>query len=108
MQFISEPGYGTFEQRNEHWLSVHDICNPCAINYDIIGHYETLNEDTNHILNWIGASDIIKRFPKSDRPFNAKHIDPKYLSQLSGKQVSDFFKKYMTDFLAFDYEFVNR
>ena len=108
IRFISEPGNGTVEQRNEHWLSIHDICNPCAIGYDIIGHFETLNEDADHVLKWMGATDVIKSFPKSDRVSNStKHYDPKYFSQLSEKEVSSFLQKFMYDFLAFDYHLLD-
>ena len=108
ISFISEPGFGTPEQRNEHWLSVHDICNPCTINYHFIGHYETLAQDSNYVLKWMGANDIIDKFPKSDRPFHAKRYDPKYYNGLNSREAQAFFSKYVADFLAFNYDFLNK
>ncbi|XP_071530114.1 carbohydrate sulfotransferase 11-like isoform X2 [Panulirus ornatus] len=106
IRFISEPGPGSFEQRNEHWLSVHHLCNPCTVQYDFIGKYENLKEDANYVLDWLGARDVIDAFPVSDRPFNARRYDPKYFDQLSYKDKIMFFTKYLADFVAFDYDFV--
>lgn len=105
MRFISEPGFGTVEQRNEHWLSIHDICNPCAIGYDFIGHYETLNEDADYVLKWMGVTNVVESFPKSIVVSNNnKNIHKKYYSQLSQEEVSQFYIKFMNDFLAFGYK----
>ncbi|KAK4307719.1 hypothetical protein Pmani_020540 [Petrolisthes manimaculis] len=106
IRFISEPVRGTFEQRNEHWLSVHEICNPCAIEYDFIGKYETLKEDSEYLLEWLGVKELIGDFPSSDRPFYARRYDPKYFNQLDEKEKEGFFSKYLTDFLVLDYGFL--
>ncbi|XP_066963476.1 carbohydrate sulfotransferase 11-like [Macrobrachium rosenbergii] len=106
IRFISEPGRGTFEQRNEHWLSVHEICNPCAVKYDFIGKYESLKEDVHYVLEWLGASELIQEFPVPDRPFYAKRYDPKYFSQLDLKAKLAFFQKYLLDFATFNYTFI--
>ncbi|XP_068236496.1 carbohydrate sulfotransferase 11-like isoform X2 [Palaemon carinicauda] len=106
MRFISEPGHGTFEQRNEHWLTIHEICNPCAVKYDFIGKYENLKEDAHYLLDWLGASNLTKEFPVSDRPFHAKRYEPKYFNQLDHKTKLSFFQKYLLDFAAFNYTFV--
>lgn len=106
IRFISEPGHGTFEQRNEHWLSVHELCNPCAVKYDFVGKYESLKEDANYVLDWLGVTDLVKSFPASDRPFYARRYDPKYFNQLSHSDKMAFFTKYLADFVAFGYDFV--
>ncbi|XP_076060446.1 carbohydrate sulfotransferase 11-like isoform X2 [Oratosquilla oratoria] len=105
IRFISEPGYGTFEQRNEHWLSVHEVCNPCTVDYDFIGKYETLKEDSEYVLKWMGISDLIGPFPSSDRPFHAHRYKKDYFDQLGHDEKVAFFSKYLVDFLAFDYNF---
>ena len=108
IRFISESGFRTVEQRNEHWLSIHDICNPCAIGYDFIGHYETLNEDADYVLKWMGVTNVVESFPKSHVVSNNnQHFDQKYFSQLSLDEISTFFKKYLNDFLAFGYNFLD-
>ncbi|CAH1786658.1 unnamed protein product [Owenia fusiformis] len=45
---------------NKHWRSIYDMCFPCNINYDIIGHIETYSKDISHILGTIHAEHSIK------------------------------------------------
>ena len=30
---------------DEHWTPMVKDCNPCSVNYDLIGHIESLNDD---------------------------------------------------------------
>ena len=30
---------------DEHWTPMVKNCNPCSVNYDLIGHIESLNDD---------------------------------------------------------------
>ncbi|KAK7066825.1 Carbohydrate sulfotransferase 14 [Halocaridina rubra] len=96
----------TLGQKNEHWLSVHELCNPCYVQYDFIGKYERLKEDADYVLDWIGVSDLPHGFPASDRPFHAKRYDPKYFGQLNHDLRTAFFKKYLEDFVVLNYTFV--
>ncbi|XP_064619880.1 carbohydrate sulfotransferase 11-like [Lineus longissimus] len=43
---------------NEHWKNYHDLCFPCEINYNIIGKFETLEEDVNYFLKQVGGDAI--------------------------------------------------
>ena len=31
---------------NRHWMTFNSLCDPCHINYDVIGKLETINEDS--------------------------------------------------------------
>ncbi|CAH1788512.1 unnamed protein product [Owenia fusiformis] len=44
---------------NTHWTSIQQICNPCGINYDYIGHMETMKRDTELILEQANVSHLI-------------------------------------------------
>lgn len=103
IRFISEPGSGTVEQQNEHWLPMHTLCSPCSVQYDFIGKFEHLKEDSDYLLKWLGVTDLISEFPKADRPFQAKSHVPKYYEQLSVNEAVAFHTKYKTDFLLFNY-----
>ncbi|XP_063872012.1 carbohydrate sulfotransferase 11-like [Scylla paramamosain] len=106
IRFISQPGRGTPEQRNEHWLPMHEICHPCAIQYDFIGKYENLKEDSEYLLKWLGVTDLMDTFPAAARPFHASRYDPKYFGQLSHDEIMAFHAKYLPDFMLFNYGFV--
>ncbi|KAK8394430.1 hypothetical protein O3P69_006548 [Scylla paramamosain] len=106
IRFISQPGRGTLEQRNEHWLPMHEICHPCAIQYDFIGKYENLKEDSEYLLKWLGVTDLMGTFPAATRPFHSSRYDPKYFGQLSHDEIMAFYAKFLPDFLLFDYGFM--
>ncbi|XP_063867651.1 carbohydrate sulfotransferase 11-like isoform X1 [Scylla paramamosain] len=106
IRFISEPGGGTAEQRNEHWLPMHTLCSPCSVHYDFIGKFEHLKEDSEYLLKWLGVTDLISEFPAADRPFQAKSHVSKYYGQLSVKETVAFHTKYKSDFLLFNYTYM--
>ena len=33
----------------EHWRPITDYCHPCSVNYDVIMHTETLDEDLRYV-----------------------------------------------------------
>lgn len=105
IRFISEAGHGTQEQQNEHWRPMHELCQPCSVQYDFIGRFENLREDTEYLLQWLGLAGMIKEFPASDRSFNTSRYDPQYISQLNHTDILAFYAKYLPDFLLFDYSF---
>lgn len=85
---------------NEHWMSVYDLCFPCSINYTLIGHYETLAEDTKTVLDMIGASQI--RFPVQ-RSGHTKDVLKYYFQQLSIHEIRLLYQLYEKDFNLFGY-----
>merc|ERR1719331_1502085 len=47
-----------FRSGNEldmHWAPAYSFCNPCQVNLNTILKFETLNEDTQYVLNKIKA-----------------------------------------------------
>lgn len=84
---------------------MHELCQPCAVQYDFISRYENLREDAEYLFNWLGVTDMMSEFPPSDRSFNASRFDPKYLGQLTHSDIMAFYAKHLPDFLLFDYKF---
>lgn len=50
---------------NPHWRPQYDICHPCHVQYDFIGHFETLKKDASVVLEKISAAQRVK-FPDFD------------------------------------------
>ena len=48
--------------RNQHWRQYEKLCHPCVINYEFIGHLETLKEDAALLLKMAGIDDRVN-FP---------------------------------------------
>ncbi|XP_077983559.1 carbohydrate sulfotransferase 9-like [Glandiceps talaboti] len=94
------------ETFNNHWIKMHDQCFPCDIDYDIIGKFETLNEDAKHVIHEIGASTEVQ-FPRPNEHrtlSSAVDIMKGYYSRITKQEVMDLYKLYEWDFKMFGYE----
>ncbi|XP_028987516.1 carbohydrate sulfotransferase 12-like [Betta splendens] len=49
-----------------HWNQMHRLCQPCLIQYDFIGHEETLQEDADFLLKILDLDSDIKVPPVYD------------------------------------------
>ncbi|XP_027743577.1 carbohydrate sulfotransferase 9-like isoform X1 [Empidonax traillii] len=89
-----------------HWKPMFLLCNPCNIDYDVLGKYETLGLDSEHVLKVIGAPESmqypsLKRY-RSEKRTNGD-ITLEYLRQLTSKQIEEIKKLYQMDFFLFNY-----
>nr|XP_057924580.1 carbohydrate sulfotransferase 12-like [Doryrhamphus excisus] len=62
-----------------HWNEFHRLCQPCFIEYDFIGHQETLTEDALQLITTLNLEEHIK-FPSA------------YENMTNPLSVSDWFK----------------
>jgi Sulfotransferase family len=85
-----------------HWKPVRDLCQPCLINYDLICNFETLNFDTERVLEEANVpADII--FPV--RVGVTSQINTqKYFSELSPQTFRQLADIYRDDFHLFGYD----
>jgi hypothetical protein len=51
---------------NFHWRPQFDLCLPCRINYDFVGHLETLQTDAHAVLTRLGPPASHVQFPTVD------------------------------------------
>ncbi|XP_066255511.1 carbohydrate sulfotransferase 11-like isoform X2 [Euwallacea similis] len=85
---------------NEHWTPIYDLCLPCQLNYTFIGHYETLSQDAQTILDMVGAPPVV--FPVT-RAGHTKDKLKEYFQQLSIFTIEHLYKNYLSDFKLFGY-----
>lgn len=86
---------------NEHWESIARLCHPCLIKYNVIGKYETINDDSALALHMIGADNIT--FPKVTRTSRTSEKLRHYIDQLPLGLIRNLYKLYESDFKLFDY-----
>lgn len=89
-----------------HWKPESELCDPCNIHYDILGKYETLEQDAEHVLRQIGAPSglhypTIKEHNSEER--TNSNITWTYLEKLSQDQMQKLRELYRLDFSLFNY-----
>ncbi|CAK8675480.1 unnamed protein product [Clavelina lepadiformis] len=90
-----------------HWSKYNSICFPCLVDYDVIAHLETIQEDSEYLLKLIGAPSALKfssGYAKSGKSEtkNGKYIE-NYFNQLTQTQKDKLYNAYESDFKLFGY-----
>ncbi|XP_006817742.1 carbohydrate sulfotransferase 11-like [Saccoglossus kowalevskii] len=93
---------------DRHWALMGRLCAPCAMNYDFLGQYETLNEDVNGILKTINASEVVDFSSYVPHKTNSSSVDilKENYGHITKQQIEGLYKKYEMDFRLFDYNTV--
>ncbi|KAK2858686.1 hypothetical protein Q5P01_003306 [Channa striata] len=102
-EYLVDPATQRDGPLNEHWQTVYQLCHPCHIHYDLVGKYETLEEDANYLLRLVGVGDSL-RFPsyaKSTRTTDV--MTAQFFSNISSQQQAQLYQLYKLDFLMFNY-----
>ncbi|XP_077978807.1 carbohydrate sulfotransferase 9-like [Glandiceps talaboti] len=90
-----------------HWEQYHKLCRPCEIEYDIIGKYETIERDSNYVLEQVNAAQKI-HFPSMRLNDHNTHTSvnslENYLAKLSDTQLKNLKQTYELDFDLFGYQ----
>ena len=90
--------------RNQHWRQYEKICHPCAINYDFIGHFETMGADGPMVLKMAGIDDRAT-FPSIYESTGSDEV-LEYYSQAPPRYIRKLGEQYRSDFEMFGYEYL--
>ena len=97
VQYIIDPR--TSQPLNEHWRPFHELCRPCSIHYDFIGHVETI-ADSRYVLRRLG---IRGKLPRERVVYKSYYHVREAFSQLTEDEISRLAKVYRLDFALFGY-----
>ncbi|XP_076814976.1 carbohydrate sulfotransferase 8-like isoform X1 [Clavelina lepadiformis] len=102
---------GSHNGGDPHWSKYNSLCYPCLIEYDVIAHLETIQEDTRYLLKLIKAPTKVlfqsgySKIGLSKTEYgNFKNI---YFKQLNSSQKQNLYKAYESDFKLFGYSETN-
>ncbi|XP_076839625.1 carbohydrate sulfotransferase 10 [Brachyhypopomus gauderio] len=87
-----------------HWLTYAELCAPCNISYDVVGHHETLEHDAPYILRAAGISGLVAypSIPPGITRYNRTKVEG-YFSGISKRDVRRLYARYQGDFSLFGY-----
>ena len=115
VRYAVNEGVGRRPGIDIHWDSVYDICQPCQVKYDFIGHYETIRTDAERVMRRIAArsnrtvnTDVL--FPATDRdsrsPVSHESLRQFY-ANVSASDVVRLLRLYRKDYETFGYGIPN-
>ena len=90
---------------NEHWAPYEDLCQPCLVDYDFIGHYEQLTDESNYVLRQAKAGGRVA-YPGRQTYY---HTSPRsrvlsYYHQLNTTMQKRILDIYDTSYNVFAFE----
>ncbi|XP_033127908.1 carbohydrate sulfotransferase 11-like [Anneissia japonica] len=100
-QYLSDNKNTFLYPFEEHWRETYRLCSPCEIDYDYIGHFDTLIEDSTFILKTLNETHD---FPAAGNPTNSSQqsVLQNYYKQLNFKEIERLKERYRVDSLLLD------
>lgn len=103
VQYLLDPRTQKEMPFNEHWQQVYQLCHPCQIQYDFVGHLETLDEDAEHLLRLLRVDNVVE-FPSSgNRNLTESNWEPDWFNGIPVQARRELYKLYEPDFRLFGY-----
>jgi hypothetical protein len=100
VQFLIDPR--TSRPYDPHWRQVDELCQPCSIRFDFIGHFETFVEDRMYVMRRLGIDKLVQ-FP-SPLTHNTSDLVTKYFAEVPPADVERLRQIYRADFDLFGYQ----
>ncbi|XP_032678228.1 carbohydrate sulfotransferase 11-like [Odontomachus brunneus] len=95
---------------DEHWTPYYQTCEPCAVRYDYILKFETLDRDENFFIQDANLSEHLyeKNYVRNMNPYGTttREILSEYIKKIPRSLLEEIYKIYENDYKLFDYSFV--
>lgn len=101
IQYLITPSASRTPHYNPHWDIMTNICQPCIINYTVIGNYDTIEEDSNYVLDMINAPDI--RFPPFKKSKTKDYVNY-FFNTIPPYILREIYKIYQNDLNIFGFD----
>ncbi|XP_034713269.1 carbohydrate sulfotransferase 12-like [Etheostoma cragini] len=103
IQYLLDPQTEEKRPFDPHWRQMYRQCHPCLIQYDFIGHQETLQQDAGQLLKMLKLEDDIK-FPPSYENMTSPSSVPDWFSTVPLEDRRKLYELYEGDFRLFGYK----
>ncbi|KAF7231497.1 carbohydrate sulfotransferase 12 [Nothobranchius furzeri] len=101
VQFLVDPAMEKFF--DPHWTQMHRLCHPCLIQYDFVGHQETLKEDAPELLKKLNVANDIKFPPSTNINKTTLECVRNMMNTVPLEDRKKMYKVYEWDFKLFGY-----
>uniref|UniRef100_A0A3P9HK75 Carbohydrate sulfotransferase n=1 Tax=Oryzias latipes TaxID=8090 RepID=A0A3P9HK75_ORYLA len=101
IQYIVDPRTQTYAFE-PHWSQMYRLCHPCLIEYDFVGHQESLQEDAQELLKMVKLENDIK-FPPSSENMTSPDSVMDWFQSVPLQDRRKLYKIYEEDFQLFGY-----
>ncbi|XP_047192767.1 carbohydrate sulfotransferase 12-like [Scophthalmus maximus] len=102
IKYLVDPQTEKDQPFEPHWRQMHRLCHPCHIQYDFIGHQETLHEEAEQLLKLLMLQDDIK-FPTSYANMTSPFSVLDWFRTVPVEDRRNLYKLYESDFRLFGY-----
>ena len=103
VRYVTEMAGNKLSQRSDHFIPMHILVNPCAVQYDFIGHFENIKIEGPFMLRFLGIQDQVT-FPDFKSSHALENLNKEY-QQVPIKLFKEIYKYYRTDYELFGYSF---
>ncbi|XP_034757269.1 carbohydrate sulfotransferase 12-like [Etheostoma cragini] len=103
IQYLLDPQTEEKRPLEPHWRQMYRQCHPCLIQYDFIGHQETLQQDAGQLLKMLKLEDDIK-FPPSYENMTSPSSLSDWFSTVPLEDRRKLYELYEGDFRLFGYK----
>uniref|UniRef100_A0A0B6Z580 Carbohydrate sulfotransferase n=1 Tax=Arion vulgaris TaxID=1028688 RepID=A0A0B6Z580_9EUPU len=104
VKFIIENEHTGAESLNEHWGQYYKQCHPCLVDYDYVGNFETVENDTKSVIEKLKVSKLIKSPYITDTKLVSQTELMNIYSQVTAHELNNLFKVYAADYTLFGYQ----
>ncbi|KAL4623646.1 carbohydrate sulfotransferase 11-like [Arapaima gigas] len=101
--YLVDPRTQSEEPFNEHWERIHSLCHPCLIHYDVVGKYETLEQDSRYVLQLAGVDSRVQFPATGKRARTTGDMAAQFFHKISPFYQRKLYNLYRMDFLLFNY-----
>ncbi|KAM8976511.1 carbohydrate sulfotransferase 10-like [Pelodytes ibericus] len=109
VRYLGDPNHRfldlQFGEHIIHWVTYVELCAPCEINYNVIGHHETLENDAPYILQQAGIDRLVSypTIPPGITNYNKSKVEH-YFSKVAKRDIKRLYARFKGDFKLFGYE----
>lgn len=104
LRYVSQLGNGFWQ---EHWKRFYDLCHPCVIDYNFIGHFENIKDEGPYVVQKAWKASLFNgtlMFPPYS-PSNTSSDFLKFYSQIPKDLIVTIANIYRLDFELLGYPF---